>query len=79
MSTHYGSKREGELELFRGVNLCTNNEYTIGEWYRFITFQSCSTNMNKAASYMNGVEKAFYKQTIITIYIFLNIYRFYEK
>ena len=60
LSTNYGWNREIEVELFRGDNMLDDTNYKEGEKYRFITFQSCSTNMNIAASYLTNADSAFY-------------------
>ena len=60
LSSSIGKERENEVELFRGIKYRTETKYKINEHYRFITFQSWSNKINKAAEYLDGVQKAFY-------------------
>ena len=46
MSIKYGGARINKVKLFRGLGFWTDNQYEKGSNYRFISFQSCSTDIN---------------------------------
>ena len=60
-----GGKWEADVEVFRAHNIRNIDNYIVGKSYRFITFQSCSVNMNVAASYLNGSDSTFYTINIV--------------
>ena len=60
MSSIYGRQRESEISIYRAITNRVDKEYVEGRQYRFITFQSCSNNANKAIKYKDGNDNAFY-------------------
>ena len=60
LTSYYGKIRDKEVTLFRGVGFRTDTEYKLNKNYRFITFQTWSTNINIAARYLEGEDNAFY-------------------
>ena len=60
LSSYYSMKNEEKVKVFRGLGFRLDTIYDIGEDYRFVTFQSWYTDINRAARFMYGAEPTMY-------------------